>query len=428
MGNIRLVTSAAILTAVSKGLASNFPASVSASFGISRRDTVLNSAIISATFPQDSNYARTTLNASNKITGDSNASFRYHHLRDIERILCLSDLHTDHPSNFDWVTGHCEQLQPNDVLIVAGDISHKLSTFRDSLRLLVDRCHVMFVPGNHEAWLEKNDEKPGSSFQKLESIYAVCREEGALVDPVFIEGSSPVWILPLEAWYDGTLSFDESLCEGFERWPWVDFERCIWPGFPPYENLPNARIPQGLVDYFLARNQKYIFDPWRRHVEEHPDASTSSVITVSHFAPNFQCLPDWMDLSATRFQTDMWLDHGAGTMSAKFAKVAGTSLLDEQIRRNVPPSLSRRHIHVFGHSHRPKDFEFDSVRYVHNPLGKPRERELYMVSPNVTFQRLWENGAEIPGDTVLRYWEQYGGGTEMLQERLERVRPGRYQR
>jgi predicted phosphodiesterase len=446
-----------------------------------------------------------TTNAAMSSSSDDNDNddsvFRYHHLRNVERILCLSDLHTDHPQNYEWVeTNAVTQLRHNDVVIVAGDIAHQLSIVRSTLRRLTEcGCHVLFVPGNHEAWLEPpalsapppptmqdEDKQQMSSFAKLESVYALCREEGVLVDPVYIDndgGATPVWILPLESWYDGTLSFDETLSAGFERWPWVDFDRCRWPGFcPAPHHSPNARIPQGLVEHFLARNQKHVLDPWRHHIaaaagrsaaaaaaalspqeEEQktnsssssPSSSSTMVITVSHFAPNQQCLPDWKDLSATTFQTDRWLDHGAGTMSAKFAKVAGTALLDEQIRRNIITSTSSlssssssqprfRHIHVFGHSHRPKDFEYESIRYVHNPLGKPRERDLHLIAPNVTFQRLWERkhndadvndkrgggGGEVLGATVLRYWEQFGGGTDMLQQRWDRVRPssssGRY--
>lgn len=385
---------------------------------ISRRDALITTAISASSVAyQDSNYDDRNPN--------QESSFRHHKLSDIDRILCLSDIHTDHPKNFAWIQEHCNVLNSRDLLILAGDISHQPSTFRSSLKILRERCQVVFVPGNHEAWLDKqNDESTTikSSFAKLESIYDICREENVLVDPVYIEGSSNVWILPLESWYDGSLSFDESLCQGFEHWPWVDFARCVWPGFPPSEGPQTARIPSGLVEYFLERNQQYILDPWKQHLEDHPQTSDATVMTISHFAPNIQCLPDWKDLSATQFQTEEWLDHGAGSMSAKFAKVAGTALLDQQLRTYV----KTEHLHIFGHSHRPKDFYFESIRYIHNPLGKPRERELHMVPPDVTFQILWEQGKVVPGPTIVRYWEQYGGGVDMLRQRLERVRPGRY--
>ena len=232
-----------------------------------------------------------------------------------------------------------------------------------------------------------------------------------------------------------------NLCNSFstEYWPWVDFARTQWP-FPlePLDS-PNARIPVGLVEYFLNRNRVNILDPWRdlvsQQVNNNPEQPFATVITVSHFASNQQSLPDWKDLHANEFRSH-WLDHGAGAMSAKFAKVAGTAQLDEQLRSLLPSSSLTRQIHVFGHSHRPKDFDFRGIRYIHNPLGKPRERELQMVDPNVDFQCLWNTGGssgdaphgEVPGETILRYWEERGGGKEMLWKRLEQVRPGRYQR
>ena len=103
--------------------------------------------------------------------------------------------------------------------------------------------------------------------------------------------------------------------------------------------------------------------------------------------------------------------------------MAGTELLDDQIRTQKKANQSMRLIHLFGHSHRPKDFEMEGVRYIHNPLGKPREREIRMVSPEVDFQTVWDTGSgEVHGETVIRYWEEQGGGLEALRSRLQKSR------
>jgi hypothetical protein len=250
-------------------------------------------------------------------------------------------------------------------------------------------------------------------------------------------------------WYDGTLSIPgcEDLCHGFQYWPWTDFARCQWTDdFPRSTDLSTARIPMGLVEYFATCNEGPI-----QEVSNYfrPDMDSSSVdnddndggmmmirnnhtglITFSHFLPNPQTLPDWKDLDSETFLRTEWLDHGAADISAKFAKVAGSKLIDEQIRTILPAlSNSQQHVHVFGHSHRPKDFVYKGIRYVHNPLGKPRERDMSMVSPNVTFQLLWDctgggtanqnhtnqNSGHVPaGNQVIRYWEEQGGGRKAL--------------
>jgi predicted phosphodiesterase len=377
-------------------------------------------------------------NSENELTSDDASRFRYHHLRDIERVYCLSDLHTDHSDNIQWLRDQASspsRLKKTDLLIVAGDISHDEDTFVESISILLEQCRVLFVPGNHEAWLSRphvTGEKPTksteTSLDKLQRCYDTCRSIGVLIDPVYLSGGPhPIWILPLQSWYDGSLTFDEALCQGFEVWPWVDFARCQWntTAFPPMPS-PNARIPQGLVQYFLEENRRHIWEPWHAFLQSYPECRAPSM-TVSHFAPNQQCLPDWKDLQSPTFQTEAWLDHGAATMSAKFAKVAGTALLDAQLRSSS--HWPTPHIHIFGHSHRPKDFVHQSIRYIHNPLGKPRERQLHMIAPHVTFQEIWNvrEGGEIVGPTILRYWEDFGGGKERLWQRMSSVRPGRYQ-
>jgi hypothetical protein len=366
-----------------------------------------------------------THNGSQLNLNPRSSSLQYHHLTDITRVFCLSDLHTDNIDNMQWLREHVVSsswsLSRSDLVIVAGDISHELSTFSESLQILCEKCQVLFVPGNHEAWLNQQERRElSSSLEKLDRFYKICRDHGVYVGPVYIEGTFPVWIFPLESWYDGTLSFDDVLCQGFEHWPWVDFARCRWD----FSTMgpPNDRIPLGLAEYFLKRNRVNIIEPWRAMLIEN-DIKAAPVVTVSHFAPNQQCLPDWKDLKSEKFRTDAWLDHGAKSMSAKFAKVAGTALLDEQIRQDVMPRM-----HIFGHSHRPKDFVFRNVRYIHNPLGKPRERELQLIAPDVDFLCIWDVAVgEVKGDTVIRYWEERGGGTEMLWRRMAGVSLGRYQ-
>ena len=109
-------------------------------------------------------------------------------------------------------------------------------------------------------------------------------------------------------------------------------------------------------------------------------------------------------------------------------------------RRTVPGHIDAdrricelpRHIHVFGHSHRPKDFCYDGIRYIHNPVGKPVEREMDMISNDFDFQLIWDASSDIwevsSGETVIRYWEQWGGGVKLLAENMAKRRRSRRNR
>ena len=333
-------------------------------------------------------------------------------LTDIERIFCISDLHVDHADNRHWLEEKCSQnsiLGHGDLLLLAGDVSHRYDRLQETfVKLQETGCRILFCPGNHEAWLWEDDDEE-SSYKKLNVIEQLCRDTGVLVDPTLIVNCQhPLWIIPLQSWYDASLSIPgcEELCTDFGGWPWTDFRCCQWTDHPP--DGSHGKIPSGLAQYFHDKNLETI--DYIQHVSEH-----EAIITMSHFLPNVQCLPDWKDVHASTFQKNEWLNHGAPGTSAKFAKVAGSSELEKQIR------AIKSDIHVFGHSHRPKDFHFNGIRYVHNPLGNPRERLMYMVSPDVQFQLLWDTrtAGQVQGMEVIRLWEEQGGGLAAVEQRMQ---------
>ena len=418
----------------------------------------------------------------------------------IERIFAISDLHTDYHTNLSWLQDRCRCSDidndiniaiskskkdndnnntpgPNDILIIAGDISHETSVLKETLDLITTQlqCTIFFVPGNHEAWIDGTDmeEYMGitNSLQKLQSVQEMCQHmEHVQVHPHLVgtKYNSPVWLVPIQGWYDGSLTLPncEDLSHDFATFPWIDFRKCVWPQsqFPLYgeehEHYPHGRIPRGLVEYFINENES-LLSPVRSSFTERTNNTPPGLITFSHFLPTQKVLPDWKDVNSNTFKRDEWLDHGFGGLSAKIAKVAGSSLLDDQIRSIVPTNANvnananasantntantneegcddndcndapkqkqrHRHLHVFGHTHCPKDVMIDNIRYIQNPLGNPREREMQIVNPNVDFQLIWDCrttiGEIVAEEEIIRYWEQKGGGLQGLKENRERLR------
>lgn len=117
---------------------------------------------------------------------------RLQNITTIDRVFCLSDLHTDHADNLEWLRRCMSQTHwtQRDLLVVAGDISHDMDVFRESMRYMTNRCQVFFVWGNHEAWLHRHD--TFDSLDKIDSVMAECRRLGVHVDPCYLHGTCPL--------------------------------------------------------------------------------------------------------------------------------------------------------------------------------------------------------------------------------------------
>ncbi len=309
----------------------------------------------------------------------------------VERIFAISDLHTDNVSNLEWLKILCTNVKndigKNDALIIAGDISHELSKLRETLSIIKQNlnCQIFFVWGNHEAWIggqEMDSLGIETSFQKIAMVKQLCREMGVHTECKLVGTSNdnPAFILPIESWYDASLSLRkcEDLCSDFHTWRWVDFIRCVWPDeemLPFYDDAVSAtkrfdvlqnigQIPLGLTQALEDENEKSIKDVQDEFMSflkanitqkncNDTKRTLPGLITFSHFLPNRMCLPDWKDPESDAFLRDEWLDHPVPGTSAKFAKVAGSILIDEQIRRIVPKDMKKlqpvQHLHVFGH-------------------------------------------------------------------------------
>ena len=351
-------------------------------------------------------------------------------------------MHTTGRANADEATPG-----PNDALIIAGDISHDLDVIHDTLSTITTnlQCHTFFVPGNHEAWIsgsKMDDMGLTDSFTKLEKVVEVCDKLGVHTSAKLVGGSyantdddektnhrHPVWIVPMWSWYDGSLALPncEDLSAGLESWPWVDFRRCEWGDeydgkrkqetVDPRFTVPGCeRVPsQELTKLFLSWNEDSLQEVKESSSHRSRHCQIGRCLHQIHFvARNGWTIP--FPMSVPSLPT---LPVRSSSMSRFDRSCLG------HVRKE--PATTNKQIHIFGHSHRPKDFVLNGIRYIHNPVGKPVEREMNMINDKFDFQLIWDctesGGGEVKAEnTITRYWDQYGGGVELLAENMAKRR------
>ena len=241
------------------------------------------------------------------------------------RIFALSDIHADYEPNMAWVHQLSRGEYVDDLLILAGDVSHKRELLDECLTALAQRFRqVLFVPGNHDLWVI--GQTPAiDSLEKFEQVRHTAIQCGATMD---IVRHGQLLVVPLLGWYD--YSFGEPGRELLRGW--TDYRACRWPtGFQM----------EDVAAYFEKLNVVPSSDSARMR------------ITVSHFLPRIDLIPSFV--SARHRILD---------------PVLGTTRLEKQLRK-LDPS-----IHVYGHSHINQSVELEGVRYVNNAFGTPQETRI----------------------------------------------------
>jgi len=243
----------------------------------------------------------------------------------IMRIFALSDVHVDYHANAQWIENISTADYCDDLLILAGDITHSLPSFEWCLNTLARRFRkVLFVPGNHDLWVLHAPPEE-DSLQKLETISAVVESSGASMQPLYERNVS---IIPLLAWYDYSFGAPgEKL-----RSRWMDYYACRWP---------NGLTDAGVAAHFAACNNHQV------------SATSDTVITFSHFLPRIDLMPEYVP--------------------AKYRSlypVLGTTQLDLQLR------ALHSSIHIYGHSHFNRHVKIDGVTYINNAFGYPHETRI----------------------------------------------------
>lgn len=241
------------------------------------------------------------------------------------RIFAVSDIHVDYDVNARWVADLSVADYQDDVLILAGDVSDTLRLLEWCLGTLAARFRkVLFVPGNHDLWVLREDHGK-DSLQKFDAVRAAVESSGASMQPYRAEGVS---IIPLLSWYD--YSFGEPTAE--LRSMWMDYRACRWP---------DGYTDRDVALHFASLN------------DEHVSVPGDKVITYSHFLPRIDLMP-WFIPAAQQI----------------LYPILGSTLVEAQLRR-----LGSR-IHVYGHSHVNRQVKIDGVSYINNAFGYPHETRI----------------------------------------------------
>ena len=146
------------------------------------------------------------------------------------KLLALSDLHVEHAQNRQAL--EALPARPADWLILAGDVSDSISGLAWTLDVLQRKfAQLLWVPGNHELWLERADDaslaRPWAGLStergvaRYQALVAACRARGVLTPedpyaewPLTVDGSR-VRIALMHLLYD--YSFAPPAHSGRER-------------------------------------------------------------------------------------------------------------------------------------------------------------------------------------------------------------------
>lgn len=255
------------------------------------------------------------------------------------RIFAISDLHVDFSENFKWVVKLSQSDYQNDVLLIAGDVTHDLELLEKTLMLLKRRfMEVFFVPGNHELWLKNNLFK--NSLEKFWAVMHVCESCEVHTNSLTLKDEINITIFPILSWYTLSTEGDDSL-----YWPkeGEDLDLSMWSD----THLVNWPSDIKASEFFLSLSDK------QQNISLTPSNLT---ISFSHFLPR----QELMYVYGQKIHTDR-------SPEFNFSSVAGSSKIDTLLR-NIGSSL-----HLYGHHHRNQIQNIQGVTYISCCLGYPFE-------------------------------------------------------
>jgi predicted phosphodiesterase len=249
------------------------------------------------------------------------------------RVFAVSDLHIDYASNCQWVRDLSLVDYQDDILLLGGDISHKIPLIEACFKQMV-ACfkHVIFVPGNHDLWVRREQ---GHSLDKFYQLQALAADCGVSTSAYHQAGVS---LVPLYSWYD----FSFGACSDYLKQRWMDFICCQWPEDEwDFDASTGLALESYINAFFLNLNRPHLA------------IENETIISFSHFLPRIDVMPSYIP-----------------KQHQLLYPVLGCQGLDEQVRELGSS------IHVYGHSHVNRQVEIEGIRYINNAFGGPGEERI----------------------------------------------------
>ncbi|MEM9191417.1 MAG: metallophosphoesterase [Myxococcota bacterium] len=250
-------------------------------------------------------------------------------------LFALSDLHVDHPAN--WEALEALPARPQDDLILAGDIAEHLPTFERAIDEAATKFRTVYwVPGNHELWTVPKREPALRGAERYKRLVEICRARGVRTpeDPYDRVGAASLRICPLFVLYDYSFSPDGMNPEEARAWAKEQGivctdEHLLHPDpYPSREAWCRARI-----------------EATERRLDEL--GAAEKTILINHFPLHRQTLTI--------------------PLVPRFSPWCGTRKTEDWHLR------FRAHVVVTGHLHVPMTHWVDGIRFEEVSVGYPRD-------------------------------------------------------
>jgi Calcineurin-like phosphoesterase len=278
------------------------------------------------------------------------------------RIAFTSDIHIDITRNNRALLPHLAEaatkLEP-DVFVIAGDVANTAEGVDEALAAFEGlRCHKLFVPGNHDVWVEsqRSVRKGKDSWHKHDVVLPeICAKRDftflpgrpLVIDDVLFAGSL--------GWYDYSMAdprleqvFDTlDYARGEFKHPnyhvgqWMDVRNACWLMAPGDPNWRKRRIR--LSDRRVCEMLQSRLDADLRAIS----TTTRSVVAVVHTSAFLECV----ERSPT---------------ADPFNAYAGSTHIGEMLSSLAQSAPAYC---ISGHLHEPLDTTVDGVRVLRSPVG-----------------------------------------------------------